>query len=158
MPTKPATEPALPGHMEQGSLTHLLGYHLAQASIPTDHVFKTCIQETFNLNKLEFTILVLLQANQELTPKRLSTVLNIAAPNLTLILDRLEKCDFLTRIQSVRDRRMQLVRLSETGPAMAAQLTSVSRSMEENIWKHLTSAEKQILLELLRKVAQHRKS
>ncbi|NBS96483.1 MAG: MarR family transcriptional regulator, partial [Betaproteobacteria bacterium] len=73
--------------MEQGSLKHLLGYHLAQASIPTDHVFKSCIQDTFKLNKLEFTILILLQANEELTPKRLSTVLNIAAPNLTLILD-----------------------------------------------------------------------
>jgi len=158
MPTKPATEPALPGHMEQGSLKHLLGYHLAQASIPTDHVFKSCIQETFKLNKLEFTILVLLQANQELTPKRLSTVLNIAAPNLTLILDRLEKCDLLTRIQSARDRRMQLVRLSEAGQAIAAELSTVSRSMEENIWRHLTPAEKQILLELLRKVAQHRKT
>jgi DNA-binding MarR family transcriptional regulator len=76
---------------------------------------------------------------------------------LTLILDRLEKGDLLTRIQSARDRRMQLVRLSEAGQVMATKLTSVSLSMEENIWKHLTSAEKQILLELLRKIAQHRR-
>jgi DNA-binding MarR family transcriptional regulator len=53
---------------------------------------------------------------------------------------------------------MQLVRLSEAGQAMAEELTSVSHSMEENIWKHLTPAEKQILLELLRKVAQHRRA
>jgi DNA-binding MarR family transcriptional regulator len=157
MPTKSVTEPALPGQMDQGSLVNLLGYHLAQASIPTDLVFKNYIQEAFKLNKLEFTILILLQANEELTPKRLSTVLNIAAPNLTLILDRLEKGDLLTRIQSARDRRMQLVRLSEAGQVMATKLTSVSLSMEENIWKHLTSAEKQILLELLRKIAQHRR-
>lgn len=158
MPSKSAIEPALPGHMEQGSLVHLLGYHLAQASIPTDHVFKNHIQEPFKLNKLEFTILILLQANEELTPKRLSTVLNIAAPNLTLILDRLEKCDLLTRIQSEQDRRMNLVRLSEAGQALADQLKLVSLTMEENIWKHVTSAEKQILLELLRKIAQHRKT
>lgn len=144
--------------MEQGTLVHLLGYHLAQASIPTDHVFKNCIQEPFKLNKLEFTILILLQANEELTPKRLSTVLNIAAPNLTLILDRLEKCDLLTRIQSERDRRMNLVRLSEAGQNLARELKSVSLSMEENIWKHVTPAEKQILLELLRKIAHHRKT
>jgi DNA-binding MarR family transcriptional regulator len=52
---------------------------------------------------------------------------------------------------------MQLVRLSEAGQVMATKLTSISLSMEENIWKHLTSAEKQILLELLRKIAQHRR-
>jgi DNA-binding MarR family transcriptional regulator len=107
---------------------------------------------------LEFTILILLQANQELTPKRLSTVLNIAAPNLTLILDRLEKRELLTRIQSEQDRRMQLVRLSKTGMAMAQKLKAVSVIMEDNIWKHVTPAEKQILLELLRKIAQHRKT
>ena len=158
MPTKNATEPVLPGHLEHGSLVNLLGYHLAQASIPTDHTFKNHIQETFKLNKLEFTILILLQANQELTPKRLSTVLNIAAPNLTLILDRLEKRELLTRIQSEQDRRMQLVRLSKTGMAMAQKLKAVSVTMEDNIWKHVTPAEKQILLELLRKIAQHRKT
>lgn len=158
MPTKSATEPVLPGHMEHGSLVSLLGYHLAQASIPTDHTFKNHIQEAFKLNKLEFTILILLQANQELTPKRLSTVLNIAAPNLTLILDRLEKRELLTRIQSEQDRRMQLVRLSKTGMTMAQKLKAVSVSMEDNIWKHVTPAEKQILLELLRKIAQHRKT
>jgi len=139
-------------------LVNLLGYHLAQASIPTDHTFKNHIQESFKLNKLEFTILILLQANQELTPKRLSTVLNIAAPNLTLILDRLEKRELLTRIQSEQDRRMQLVRLSKTGMTMAQKLKAVSVSMEDNIWKHVTPAEKQILLELLRKIAQHRKT
>ncbi len=158
MPTKTVTEPALPGHMEHGSLVSLLGYHLAQASIPADHTFKSHIQDVFKINKLEFTILTLLQANVELTPKRLSTVLNIVAPNLTLILDRLEKRELLTRIQSEHDRRMQLVRLSKTGLALAQKLKSVSLSMEDNIWKHLTPAEKQILLELLRKIAHHRKT
>jgi DNA-binding MarR family transcriptional regulator len=158
MPNKTVTEPVLPGQMEHGSLVNLLGYHLAQASIPTDHTFKNHIQDVFKLNKLEFTILILLQANLELTPKRLSTVLNVVAPNLTLILDRLEKRNLLTRIQSEQDRRMQLVRLSKTGLAMAQKLKSVTLTMEDNIWKHVTPAEKQILLELLRKIAQHRKT
>jgi hypothetical protein len=58
MPLKKSQEPTLPGHLNQGEMLNLLGYHLAQASIPTDSVFKKYINEPFQLNKLEFTILV----------------------------------------------------------------------------------------------------
>jgi hypothetical protein len=70
------------GHLHQGAMLNLLGYHLAQASIPTDSVFKKYINEPFQLNKLELTILMLIQAIENLTPKRLAHLM-IFLLNLT---------------------------------------------------------------------------
>ena len=63
MPAKKIQEPTLPGHLNQGAMLNLLGYHLAQASIPTDATFKKYVNEPYQLNKLEFSSLMLIQAN-----------------------------------------------------------------------------------------------
>jgi MarR family transcriptional regulator for hemolysin len=152
-----ASEPVLPGHLDHGKLKRLLGYSLAQASIPTNTIFKKQIGEVFQLNKLEFTTLMLLSSNAEATPKRLTMALNVPAPNLTLLLDRLEKRELLTRIRSEADKRMQWVCLSEQGKALVADMERASEAMEQQLLGHLTVAERAMLFELLTKVAAHRR-
>jgi DNA-binding MarR family transcriptional regulator len=157
MPSKKIKEPTLPGHLNQGAMLNLLGYHLAQASIPTDVTFKKYINEPFQLNKLEFSILMLIQANEKLTPKKLASALNIPASNLTILLDRLENKSLLVRARSDEDRRVQEVSLSSKGQTLTKKLLKLTQKMEENILNHITGAEKQMLFELLRKIAHHRK-
>lgn len=157
MPFKKIQEPTLPGHLSQGAMLNLLGYHLAQASIPTDHAFKKYIHEPHKLNKLEFTILMLIQANEKLTPKRLANTLNIPASNLTILLDRLEERSLVMRVRSAEDRRVQDLSLTPKGRTLSKRLQKSTEQMEENILKYITDAEKQILFELLRKISQHRK-
>ncbi len=150
-------EPRLPGHLDHSKMMKLLGYHLAQASIPTNNLFKNKIGQEFQLNKLEFTILMLLLSNDEVTPKRLSTAINIPAPNLTVILDRLEKRELLARTRSQADRRVQHVQLTPQGLAMAREIDQLSDVMEQDLLSHLTEAECGMLFELLKKVAVHRR-
>lgn len=157
MPLNKLQEPTLPGHLKQGAMNNLLGYHLAQASIPTDATFKKFIQAPYQLNKLEFTILMLIQANANLTPKRLCNALNIPASNLTILLDRLENKSLLVRVRSLEDKRVQDVSLSVKGRTLTKKLLQSIELMEENILKHITHAEQQMLFELLRKIAHHRK-
>lgn len=150
-------EVALPGHLSHGKLIKLLGYSLAQASIPTNNIFKRQISAEYELNKLEFTVLMLLSSNHEVTSKRLSVALNIPAPHLTLLLDRLEKRDLLLRERSETDRRVQYVKLTPHGQATVTQLDAQSDAMEQELLGHLTPAERAMLFELLHKVAQHRR-
>ena len=138
-------------------MTRLLGYHLAQASIPTNNIFKKQIGAQFQLNKLEFTILMLLSSNDEVTSKRLSVALNTPAPNLTLILDRLEKREFVVRVRSQTDRRVQRVELTCQGQLVVKEMDALSEAMEVELLGHLTPAEQAMLFELLRKVAAHRR-
>lgn len=157
MPGTQATNSILPGHLDHVKLINLLGYQLAQATIPTNRIFKTHIEAEFDLNKLEFTILMLAAANDEVTPKRLSSAMNIPGPNLTLILDRLEKRELLQRVRSDLDRRVQYVQLTRKGSALVKKLDGVVAKMEEALLAHLSAAERAMLFELLRKVAVHRR-
>ena len=92
------------GQLDHSKMAKLLGYQLARASIPTDRLFKKHIGSSFLLNKVEFTILMLVSSNQEVTPKRLSNALNVPSPNLTLILDRLEDQGIQIGRASCRER------------------------------------------------------
>ena len=147
-----------PGHLDHTRLAGLLGYQLAQATIPTNNIFKAQVEEVFLLNKLEFTILMLVASNEDVTPKRLSSAMNIPAPNLTLVLDRLEKRELLIRSRSETDRRVQHVRLTRAGLTMVTKLEAVSARMEAALLDHLSDAERAMLFELLHKVAAHRRA
>jgi DNA-binding MarR family transcriptional regulator len=152
-----ASSPHLPGHLDHTKLINLLGYQLAQATIPTNNIFRAQIETLFDLNKLEFTILTLVSSNEAVTPKRLSSAMNVPGPNLTLILDRLEKRELLNRIRSEVDRRVQHVQLTRKGAALVKKLDAVTVKMEDALLAHLSTAERAMLFELLRKVAAHRK-
>lgn len=149
-------DPALPGHLDHRTMK-LLGYHLAQASIPTNTAFKKYIGTVFQLNKVEFTILMLVASNETVTPKRLSIAINVPAPNLTIILDNLEKRELIARSRSETDRRVQYVNLTPKGLTMVGEMNAVTDAMEQELLKHLTPAERAMLFELLKKVALHRR-
>ena len=145
------------GQLDHCKMAKLLGYQLARASIPTDRLFKKHIGSSFQLNKVEFTIVMLVSSNQEVTPKRLSNAINVPSPNLTLILDRLEDQGILVRRRSTLDRRVQHVTLTRKGSTLARKADMQSNSMETELLSHLTFAERAMLFELLEKVATHRR-
>jgi DNA-binding MarR family transcriptional regulator len=140
-----------------GALGELLGYQIALASIPTNSVFKRFITEQFGFNKLEFTILMMLEANAEVSPKRLSNVMNMAGPNLTLLLDKMENRGLLGRAQSLNDRRVLHLKLTREGRVLVKKMHVVAQEMEKELLKFLSPAESAMLFELLKKVAAHRR-
>jgi DNA-binding MarR family transcriptional regulator len=156
MKSSRALESALPGHLNHGKMMKLLGYHLAQAGIPSNKIFDKHIGSEFSLKRVEFTILMLVWSNQQVTPKSLSQALGIPAPNLTLILDRLEGRALILRSRSETDRRVQYVNLTPQGLDLVVKADALSDTMEQELLKHLTEAERGMLFELLKKVAIHR--
>lgn len=143
--------------LDQSCLQHVLGYQLAQANIPVRKVFVKHIGEPLQLSTVEFTVLSLVASNADVTQKQLSQALAVSAPNITTLLDRLEQRQLLTRVRSEADRRSQHIRLTRKGNALARKATEVSRTMEQDVLRHLTEAEQAILVELLQKVARHRR-
>lgn len=139
--------------LDPKSLKHLLGYNLARASINADQVFYGFIGEPLELRRTEFTILCLVDANEDVTAKRLSASLSLSAPNMSGIVDRLEKRGLIRRAQSGTDRRSQLLHLTPRGKSLTAQAVKISARMEEALLARLTAAERAMLFELLGKVA-----
>jgi DNA-binding MarR family transcriptional regulator len=138
------------------ALGQLLGYQLALASIATRKLYTRHVGEPIQLKPVEFTILMLLLVNEEVTPKRLGHALAVSAPNLTILLDRLQRRELVTRVRSETDRRSQHVHLTRKGQALAKKAQDIALTMENELARTLSAAEKAMLIELLRKVSRHR--
>ena len=130
---------------------------MAQADIPAKAAFYKYIGEPLNLRHVEFTILMLVKRNAGVTQKQLSQTLAVSAANITLLLDRLVDKGWIERVRSEDDRRAQHIHLTPVGAALAEQSHRVSLSCEREMLKHLSDGERIMLLELLDKVARHRR-
>jgi DNA-binding MarR family transcriptional regulator len=158
--TKPAAPIAgskLPGGLDHSEMFQLLGYNIAQASIPAFALFDKYIGVPLKLRRTDYTILVLLACNQEVTPKKLSSALSVTGPKLTTILDKLEAREMIKRSRSESDGRVQYLSLTAKGRKTLEKARVASGPMEEDLTRHLTSAEYATLRELLQKVAVHRR-
>lgn len=143
--------------VDQSSLQHLLGYHMALADVPAKAAFYKYIGEPLRLRHVEFTILMLVKSNPAITQKRLAQTLAVSAPSITILLDRLVDKGWIERVRSDTDRRVQHVHLTAEGARLAKQSHRLSLNCEQEMLRHLTVAERTMLLELLDKVARHRR-
>lgn len=144
---------AAPATVSLGVLSDVLGYHIAQAAVTTVGMFERHVGERYNLRKVEYSILMLLLQNGPLSHKRLGQVLALTAPNLTLLLDRLQQRGLLRRERNLTDRRSQNIVLTEAGLRLSREAAAASGPMERELDSRLSAAERAMLLELLRKVA-----
>ncbi len=141
------------GGLDHSELQSLLGYNLAQASIPAYGLYEEFIGKPLALRQVEFSVLVLLATNSEVKPNALSAGLGIAASNLTVILDRLEKRGLIGRTRSTTDRRAHLITLTTDGQRMVEQASDVSAEMEAQLRASFSGAEWAMLLELLQRAS-----
>ena len=142
-----------PAALALGPLGDLLGFHIARASVTTFALFEHHVGQPFGLRKVEYSLLLLLLANGPLSPKRLAQALALSAPNLTMLLDRLQERDLLRRERSLVDRRSQNVVLTDDGLRTAQASAAEAAPMERALDSRLSRAEHAMLIELLRKVA-----
>jgi hypothetical protein len=68
------------GELREGRIQALLGYQLAQATIPTTDVFVRVVGKPFDLRPVEFTILQLIDENPAATATRIAKALAITTP------------------------------------------------------------------------------
>ncbi len=150
-------DPALPGGLDHGRMQKLLGYNLAQAAIPSFRIFTKRIGEPFQLRRIDFTILMLVASNPHVTQRQMSLALDVSAPRLTLVCDKLVERELITRTRSEEDRRKQTIALTRKGAALVRKAERIADGMEGELLGHLSESERLQLFQLLDKVARHRR-
>ncbi|HQC95239.1 MAG TPA: MarR family transcriptional regulator [Aquabacterium sp.] len=153
VPASPPPSRAAHQPLSLGVLSDVLGYHIAQAAVTTYGTFEAHIGQPHHLRKVEYSLLMLVLANGPLTPKRLGHALALSAPNLTLLLDRLQGRGLIRRERSPTDGRSQNIVLTDDGRRLAAITAVAAGPMERELDERLSRAERLMLIELLRKVA-----
>ena len=156
--TGPVMSTAKKPGVAQGMLDNVVGHHLACARVTTHVTFIRHIGQPLDLRPVEYSLLMLLAANAQLTPKQLAQSLALSAPNLTILLDRMQDRGVLQRVRSEVDRRSQHVLLTDTGRTLAEQARTLTPPMEADLDGCLSRAERAMLIELLDKVARHHRA
>jgi len=136
-----------------GPLAGIAGFHLARAAVTTQDAFQRHMAAVFDLNKVEFSLLMLAMANPGITPKRLARALAVTAPKLTLLLDGLQARSLIQRERNAADGRSQHVLLTDRGRKLARDAAAAAEPMERELLTHLSRAEHAMLIELLAKLA-----
>ncbi len=143
--------------LDQSGLTHLVGYAATRASVALKKHFHKHLGP-LKLKAVEFSIMVLVDTNAEVNQKQLGQALDVSAPNLAVTLDRMAQHGWVRRERSERDRRAQLIRLTPEGQALIRRARKLSQTMEVEPLKVLSAAEQALLIELLQRVAQGKRS
>ena len=149
-----AAAPAAPV-VDTSRLTHLVGYAASRASIQLKKTFRKHLGP-LQLKAVEFSVLVLIAANPRLNQKQLGAALDLSAPNLAVILDRLAERGLVERVRSTVDRRAQQLHLTAAGRALTAHAETIAATMENDALRVLSAAERALLIELLLKLARGR--
>ncbi|MCK6401366.1 MAG: MarR family winged helix-turn-helix transcriptional regulator [Sphaerotilus natans subsp. sulfidivorans] len=153
------TDDATPaGRLHEGALFTLLGYQLAQAAVTTTEVFEARVGGVHALRPVEYTILMLVGGNTQVSPTRLARALAVTLPNIKMWLDRMEGRGLVLRERSVRDRRIQHVTLTEAGAALAAQATAQLQQGDREVLEGFSPGERLLLVELLHRIARAREA
>lgn len=84
----------------------------------------------------------------------LAEVMNIAKPSMTVMINRLEKKNFLKKVQSDSDRRTAHIHLTEKGEKAAGLHQELHIKISEMLVSDLTESEREILMVLLNKSVQ----
>jgi DNA-binding MarR family transcriptional regulator len=154
MPNKRSARPdqTPAGRLEEARLQSVLGYQLAQATIVTHEIFIRCAGEPFELRPVEYTVLTLIAENPGGSLAQLARALAVTAPNITVMVDRLEGRGLIARQQSEADRRSQVLHTTAKGAELVRKATEKIIAAEKEALA-LTTGEHAMLLELLHKVA-----
>jgi DNA-binding MarR family transcriptional regulator len=159
VPAVPSTKKSHPHRrgLAEGALADILGYRVVQAQIATNALFMQAIGDPMDLRPVEYTLLQMLLANSQVTPKQLAQSLVLTAPKLTILLDRLQERGLITRVRSDTDGRSQHVLLTDDGAELARRGSEQAVLLEMSLQDVLTPGERALLMELLQKVADSRR-
>jgi len=144
---------AAAGRLDLSAMQHLTGFLVAMVDAPARRVFQRYVGKPYGLREVEFTLLVLLQANHGAAPKQLAQALNLPAPNVTVLLDKMAERGLVERRRSPSDGRALEVHLTDKGRTLALRVHEVSLTMEDSFMHALSPAERAMLRELLVKLA-----
>jgi len=114
------------------------------------------LDEKYNLSNSELDVLASLHSakdeNHILTPTKLYERLFFSSGGMTKVLKKLEKKEFINRLDNEEDKRSKLVELTKSGKDMLEKSLVDVIALEEKIFSHVNADERQNLSDLLFKV------
>jgi len=115
-----------------------------------------------NLTSRQLYCIELIKNMQNPSLTELAEKMNIAKASISVMIERLEKNNFIYKVTSDTDRRAAHVHLTDEGEKAASLHTELHKRIGELLTEEMTESEKEILIVLLNKsvksLTKHKKS
>ena len=141
--------------VRQGVLDDVVGYHVARARVTTQAMFLRHVGQPLELRPVDYSLLMLLDANTRLTPKQLAQALALSAPNLTIMLDRMQERGLIERRPHPTDRRVTQLFLTLEAVPLLEVMRSMGNLTRGEAMADFSAEEQQQLFDLLSRMREH---
>jgi DNA-binding MarR family transcriptional regulator len=139
--------------LDDSAMHGLLGYSVAKADISLRRAFLEVGKE-LEVRPAEYSAMVVLASNDDVSPGALGRALSISAPNLAVMLERLEGRGLISRATRKEDRRGHVIKLTSSGKQLVKRGKMLEPLAEGKVTARLSSAERALLVELLQKLVE----
>lgn len=112
---------------------------------------------SIGLNPTEFAVLELIYSKGDQPIQKIGEKVLIASSSITYVVDKLEKKNFLVRKPCPKDRRITYAAITPAGTEFMNKIFPKHKEAIHEICSGLNSKEKEILIELLKKLGYHAK-
>lgn len=119
-----------------GTVQRLMGSYFAQ----------------FGLTPPQFQLLTIVNRLRKPTQRQLARELYVSFPNVTAMVDRLEKAGHLVRSSNADDKREKLIELTARGRSLLGKIWKVHQEQLDRVTSGLTVDEQEKLSHLLNKM------
>lgn len=106
----------------------------------------------YGLTVEQFILLKNISETDTLSQNQLCEIVEKSAANVTRILDRLEKKDFVKRKQNPADRRSSILLLTHRGKEMVEEVHSSFESFSDYLTQGISTQDQNLLMQLLYKI------
>lgn len=134
-----------------GVLDQLTGYHLRRAFGAFGADFHIAMEGT-GLRQVLFAILSIVSNSPGINQSRVGKLLGIKRANMVSLINELIDLGLISRMEDPRDRRSMSLTVTAAGTALIREGLKKIRAHEERMLAGFTDDEKQILLDLLRRI------
>jgi len=146
---KPADDTARALDLER--LEQLPGFYVARTDQDVRRVIRSVLAR-HNLTRKEFALMILVDANPGVSLGQLGEALDIAGPNIAVLVDRLAKRGLVESQRSTSDGRVRQLFVTTRGGAALRRTETAIHEAENRIFNALSPAERRQLRQLLEKV------
>ena len=120
-----------------------------------EHVNKRI--QRYGLNPTEFAVLELLFHKGDQPLQQIGGKILLASGSMTYVIDKLEKKDYIRRVACAEDRRVTFAQITEKGKKLIEQVFPAHQNEIDRIMSVLSDEEKDMAIELLKKIGLIRK-
>lgn len=118
-----------------------------------DHYHSRKFKESgFELSKEQWVMLKVISENNGVSQNEIACVANRDKTTLTRLINTMEKKNFIARIPSVEDKRVNLIYLTTHGEKLFHEAGSLMKDLVENLNSGITNQEEKALIRIMKKI------